>query len=143
PRDVWPWLLQMGCQRAGWYSWDVLDNAGVRSADRIVPELQHLAVGDVLPARPTGTGGFRVLRVEPQRALVLEGASPKWAGTWAFTLEPLGSSKTRLVTRYRASYPPNVWASLALPVLGAVHGFMERKQLRTIKHHAERPHAAA
>jgi hypothetical protein len=41
----------MGCQRAGWYSWDRLDNAGKRSADRIVPELQQLAVGDVLPWR--------------------------------------------------------------------------------------------
>ena len=53
PGDVWPWLLQMGCQRAGWYSWDALDNAGLRSADRIIPELQHLAVGDVLPG-PAG-----------------------------------------------------------------------------------------
>src|SRR5690606_11236338 len=43
PRDVWPWLVQMGGQRAGWYSWDILDNGGVRSASRIVPELQHLA----------------------------------------------------------------------------------------------------
>ena len=79
PQDVWPWLLQMGCQRAGWYSWDALDNAGVRSAERIIPELQHLAVGDVLPARPGGAGGFKVLRIVPERALVLDGASPQWA----------------------------------------------------------------
>jgi hypothetical protein len=142
PRDVWPWLLQMGCQRAGWYSWDVLDNGGVRSADRILPDLQHLAVGDVLPARPVGAEGFKVLRIVPERALVLDGASPQWAGTWAFELQPLGSNKTRLVTRYRASYPPNTRASIMLPVLGAVHAFMERKQLRTIKHLAEHMHAA-
>ena len=142
PRDVWPWLLQMGCQRAGWYSWDVLDNAGVRSADRIIPELQHLAVGDVLPARPVGAEGFKVLRVVPERALVLDGTSPQWAGTWAFELQPLGSNKTRLVTRYRASYPPNARMSMMLPVLAAVHAFMERKQLRTIKHHVEHMHAA-
>jgi hypothetical protein len=143
PHDVWPWLVQMGCQRAGWYSWDALDNAGVRSADRIIPELQHLAVGDVLPARPVGAGGFKVLRIMPERALILDGASPAWAGTWAFELQPLGKDKTRLVTRYRASYPPNVRMSILLPVLAAVHAFMERKQLRTIKHHAERMHAAA
>ena len=137
PQDVWPWLLQMGCQRAGWYSWDVLDNGGVRSADRIVPELQHLAVGDVLPARPVGSEGFRVLRIVPERALVLDGMSPQWAGTWAFELQALGSNKTRLVTRYRASYPPSARMSILMPVLAAVHAFMERKQLRTIKHHAE------
>lgn len=143
PQDVWPWLLQMGCQRAGWYSWDALDNAGVRSAERIIPELQHLAVGDVLPARPVGAEGFKVLRIVPERALILDGASPRWAGTWAFELQPLGSNKTQLVTRYRASFPPNNRMSIMLPVLAAVHAFMERKQLRTIKHHAERMHAVA
>ena len=143
PRDVWPWLVQMGCQRAGWYSWDALDNARRRSADRIVPELQHLAVGDVLPARPTGADGFKVLRIVPERALVLDGASPHWAGTWAFELQPLGPERTRLVTRYRAAYPPNARASIMLPALAAVHAFMERKQLRTIKHHAEHMRAGA
>jgi len=143
PRDVWPWLVQMGCQRAGWYSWDALDNARVRSADRIIPGLQHLAVGDVLPARPVGAGGFKVLRIVPERALVLDGSSPEWAGTWAFEVQPLGDNKTRLVTRYRAAYPPSKRMSILLPVLAGVHAFMERKQLRTIKHHAERIHAAA
>jgi hypothetical protein len=143
PRDVWPWLVQMGCQRAGWYSWDALDNAGVRSADRIIPELQHLAVGDVLPARPGGAVGFRVLRTVPERALVLDGASPLWAGSWAFDLQPLGENRTRLVTRYRASYPPNTRMKTLLPVLAAAHAFMERKQLRTIKQRAERMRVAA
>lgn len=46
---VWPWLVQMGPRRGGWYSWDLLDNGGVRSADRILAEFQALAVGDVLP----------------------------------------------------------------------------------------------
>lgn len=143
PKDVWPWLLQMGCQRAGWYSWDVLDNAGVRSADHIIPELQHLAVGDVLPARPVGAEGFKVLRIVPERALVLSGISPQWVGTWAFVLEPIGSDKTRLVTRYRAAYPPNARMSIMLPALSTLHAFMERKQLRTIKHHAEHMHGSA
>jgi hypothetical protein len=143
PADVWPWLLQMGCQRAGWYSWDVLDNAGVQSARRIIPELQQLAVGDVLPARPTGDEGFEVRRIVPERALVLGGASPRWTGTWAFVLEPVGASanRTRLITRYRAAYPPSPRMSLLLPVLAAVHAFMERKQLRSIKQRAEALHA--
>ena len=142
PADVWPWLLQMGCQRGGWYSWDALDNAGVPSARRILPELQHLAVGDILPARPVGAEGFEVRRIVPERALVLGGASPRWAGTWAFVLEPLDANKTRLVTRYRAAYPPSPRMSILLPVLRAVHAFMERKQLRTIKLRAEGMHAA-
>ncbi len=136
-KNVWPWLLQIGCRRAGWYSWDRLDNAGVRSADHIIPELQHLAIGDVLPARPTGTEGFKVLRIVPERALVLGSMSSRWTGTWAFALEPLGSDRTRLVTRYRAAYPPSPQMSLMLPIISRVHAFMERKQLRTIKHHAE------
>lgn len=143
PGDVWPWLLQMGCQRAGWYSWDLLDNGGVRSADHIIPELQKLSVGDVLPARPEGAEGFRVNRIIPQRALVLDGISPKWRGTWTFVLEPVGSDRTRLVTRYRAAYPSSVKLALMMPVLRAVHSFMQRKQLRTIRHHAEHLHASA
>jgi hypothetical protein len=140
PSDVWPWLVQMGGQRAGWYSWDVLDNGGKRSANHIIPELQRLAVGDVLPARPAGAEGFKVVRVIPERALVLSSPSPQWQGTWAFVLEPV-DGKTRLITRYRAAYPPSPRMSLMLPVLATVHAFMERKQLRTIKHHAEHMHA--
>jgi hypothetical protein len=141
PRDVWPWLVQMGCQRAGWYSWDALDNGGERSADRIIPLLQDLEVGDVLPMRPTGDDGFTVLRIDPERALVLGNTAPHWEGTWAFVLEPVGADRTRLVTRYRAKYPRSIRMALFRPWMAAVHAVMERKQLRTIKHHAE--HAAA
>lgn len=137
PKDVWPWLVQMGCQRAGWYSWDALDNARVRSADRIIPELQHIAVGDVLPWRPTGSEGFKVLRVEPERALILGSTAPGFEGTWAFVLEPVGAGKTHLVTRYRASFAPSAKMALTLLWARAAHAIMETKQLKTIKHHAE------
>jgi hypothetical protein len=68
PDQVWPWLVQMGFGRAGWYSYDKLDNRGA-SADRIVPEFQSLAVGDIMPAWPGG--GFRVAAIEPGRSLSL------------------------------------------------------------------------
>ena len=55
PSRVWPWLVQMGCDRAGWYSWDRLDDSGVPSAERIHPEWQELAVGDRLASTPSGT----------------------------------------------------------------------------------------
>src|SRR5215211_471483 len=57
PEAVWPWLVQMGYGRGGWYSWDQLDMS-MPSADRIVPELQQLAVGDIVPTHPGG--GFEV-----------------------------------------------------------------------------------
>jgi hypothetical protein len=142
PSDVWPWLVQMGCQRAGWYSWDRLDNAGKRSADHIIPELQQLAVGDVLPWRPIGSEGFKVVHIVHERTLVLESSAPQFHGTWAFVLEPFTANKTRLAVRYRAAYEPSVRMALKRPVMGMIHGFMERKQLRTIKHHVEHMHAA-
>ena len=65
---VWPWLVQMGFGRAGWYSYDAMDMKG-QSADAIRPEFQTLSVGDTMPTHPGG--GFLVKTVEPERALVL------------------------------------------------------------------------
>src|SRR5512146_1377829 len=60
PSEIWPWLVQMGCRRAGVYSYDGLDNGGVPSADRIIPAFQHVEAGDVLPWTPTDNDGFVV-----------------------------------------------------------------------------------
>jgi hypothetical protein len=68
PEAVWPWLLQMGYGRAGWYSYDRLDMKGT-SADRILPEHQALAVGDIVPTDPAG--GFEVKVLDPGRTMVL------------------------------------------------------------------------
>jgi hypothetical protein len=68
PDAVWPWLVQMGYGRAGWYSYDRLDMKG-SSSDVIRPELQSLAIGDLLPTDPDG--GFEVRLLEPNRALVV------------------------------------------------------------------------
>jgi hypothetical protein len=70
PAAVWPWLVQMGYGRAGWYSYDAIDMKG-RSADAILPEWQGLAVGDIVPVAPDA--GFAVRVLEPGRALVLYG----------------------------------------------------------------------
>ena len=73
-REVWPWLAQMGAgNRAGWYSYDIIDNGRRRSAARIVEELQHIAVGTLFPAVPGATDGFHVLQFETGRSLVLGG----------------------------------------------------------------------
>ncbi len=131
PKDVWPWLVQMGYGRAGWYSYDQLD-MNHPSADRIVPELQTLGVGDVMPTHPGG--GFEVRILEPEQALVLyadralmdaqKAAAPEgseaasanvkatgmalektmqgeFQASWAFVLEPTASGGTRLIERFR------------------------------------------
>jgi membrane protease YdiL (CAAX protease family) len=72
PRDVWPWIVQMGAgSRAGWYSYDWLDNGRQPSVTRIVPELQHPAVGTIFPALPGVTDGFVLMAIEPERVLML------------------------------------------------------------------------
>jgi uncharacterized protein with HEPN domain len=151
PGTIWPWLLQMGCRRGGFYAIDVLDNGGVRSAREIHPELQHLTVGDVIPATPDGSDGFEVLAIEPSRSLVLGAlfdvdagkevrfANPRparyWHVTWAFVLEPLGPTTTRLHVRARAAFPKAEWLRVAW--IRPVHALMQTSQLRHLAARAE------
>jgi hypothetical protein len=147
PAEVWPWLVQMGRRRAGWYSWDLLDNGGVESADRIIPALQQVAVGDLLPIKATGPDGFAILCLDPPRALVLGdpsllpgrakpgAAAPR--ATWAFALQPSGGASTRLVVRVRVEHRASLTAALLRRVVLIAHEVMERKQLRTLKQRVE------
>lgn len=103
PRYVWPWLVQMGHGRGGLYSWDTLDRLfGILdrpSAKRIMPEHQHLQAGDTIPVKRGPD--FRVLMVEPERALVLGSGDPSFPVTWQTVLLPRPGGGTRLVTRNR------------------------------------------
>jgi hypothetical protein len=145
--QVWPWLVQMGARRAGWYSYDGLDNDGMPSASAILPGLQRLSVGDIVPALPRSEGGFAVLRLERERALVLgdpsllpggrKSGGPPWRTTWAFVLEPIGTGATRLLVRARAEFAPTAWRAVARPILGLVHEVMERRQLRNLRRRVE------
>jgi hypothetical protein len=137
PGDIWPWILQMGCGRAGWYSYDGLDNGGQPSAERIVPELQAVEVGDVFPWRPADRDGFIVREIEPDRALVLDGTPPPLRVSWAFVLRPLDETTTRLIARCRA-VPRSVAVGLLLRLFHPVHFAMQRKQLLTLKRRVER-----
>jgi hypothetical protein len=142
-RDVWPWLAQMGAgSRGGWYSYDRLDNGGLPSASRIVPELQQLTVGMTFPALPGRTDGFTLLAFEPERSLVLGWLSPDGSPTvtWAFLLEDAGEGSTRLIVRarggpdYRFQGLPH---SLSERAIGLVHFVMQRKQLLGIARRVE------
>jgi hypothetical protein len=70
PRAVWPWLVQMGSGRGGWYAYDFIDNGGQASAERILPEYQNIGVGTVFPALPGVEDVFVVARVEAEHDLV-------------------------------------------------------------------------
>ena len=141
---VWPWLAQMGAgSRAGWYSYDCIDNGRRPSADRIVPELQDITVGSLFPARPGEIDGFRVLQLDPGRHLVLGFVRvPELVPivTWAFVLEPIDAVTTRLITRARGSadYPMfGLPPAIGLPFVRVVHFVMERAQLIGIARRAE------
>jgi hypothetical protein len=135
PRDVWPWLVQMGAgERAGWYSYDFLDNGRAASATRIVDELQHPSIGTTFPALPGMKDGFRLAAMKEGEWLILEfrAADGTPDVTWTFVLDPSGPDQTRLLVRvrggegYRFHGLPVPLTKLAIRF---VHYVMERKQL--------------
>jgi pimeloyl-ACP methyl ester carboxylesterase len=102
PEDVWPWIVQIGFQRAGFYSYDLIDNLGVPSADHVIAELQEIRIGDwIAMAEPVNdTTAFRVAGFEPNRWLLWQ----KPDSTWAWRLERMPDGGTRLVTRLKQRY---------------------------------------
>jgi hypothetical protein len=153
PAAVWPWLVQIGDHRAGFYSYDCVERylflgtvhyvEGRHSATRIHPELQKIQIGDRINTGSVGSLhiGSPVTVLEPNRALVI--------GTWAFTLLPLDENRTRLLVRERDAG----WLRLLVPrgcgllrALAAIidyavgeplHFAMVRKMMLGIKQRAE------
>jgi hypothetical protein len=108
-RVVWPWLVQMGWHRAGWYSYDRIDNDKIPSADRIIPELQGLRPGDFVPEG--ADVGWTATAVEPGRLLLLTMHGPMngvdWVqrrdSSWLFLIDELDAGHTRLIERQRTA----------------------------------------
>jgi hypothetical protein len=114
---VWPWLVQLGASRAGWYSYDRIDNGGIPSAKKIIPELQCIEVGYIMPAVPGTKDAFIIQQILPGKALVLVAplqtaakepdALRRMAGplrvSWLLALETIEHKKTRLISRGRIS----------------------------------------
>ena len=164
PDRVWPWLVQMGFERGGWYSIDQLDMRA-KSANRIVEEWQDLAVGDILPTYPGG--GFQVKALDPKRSLVLYGdqstmqppaeaeaeempaglttsstflaqTPSEFKASWAFVLEPAGPNRTRLIERMRYWGGEGTPASrAALSMLGFGAFVTMQRQMVGIRSRAE------
>ena len=152
PERVWRWLVQMGGDRAGWYAWDALDNGGNPSAEQILPEYQRLEEGQRLsraavPGQPPGW--FTVVRLEPNRTLVLRssygmfsgrqfdpaGPAPlAWVdGIWGFHLRPTADGRTRLVVRNPGRSGPPALARAFLPVGELTHFAMQVRQFHNLR----------
>ena len=137
PDDIWPWIVQIGFGRAGWYSYDLLDNLGRPSSVRVVSELQHIEVGDLIPLGPGKGSGMFV------KEFVLNRSMLWWTGkngqtTWTWGLYPASDGTTRLVTRVRAPLSWDRPMSAVWLVLTEVADFpMMRKCLLGIKRRAE------
>jgi hypothetical protein len=135
PSAIWPWLVQMGPGRAGAYTYDWIERRlgiDIRNADRVIPELQNLKVGDEIPMPGYA---MRVERLDPGRAMVVRSSNHAWV--WSFELRPAGEH-TRLISRNRFDASVLLWKDkLAYPVIEPGSWVMERKMLLTIKRRAE------
>lgn len=106
PKEIWPWLVQMGYGRAGFYGYDILENLGsprgIHSAEGILPEFQNFKVGDVVPISPAANMYFYA--IEPNKYLVWAGKTGGTYGAFTWALYPQDASHTRLVSRIRWSH---------------------------------------
>jgi hypothetical protein len=143
--EVWPWIVQVGQDKGGFYSYTWLENmvgCNMHNADRIVPEYQHVAVGDELWLHPKAPP-LPVVLVEAERALVMGGNTDE-AGTWGFYLKSIGPNRTRLIARGRTAREPGSLRWLGHHVLfEPAHFVMERRMLLGIKERAERARSRA
>lgn len=156
PDRVWPWLVQLGWDRGGWYSWDHLDNAGRSSAKQVHPEWQDLAVGDSLKFWAPGAGvmtAYRVAMLEPDRFLGLHGLSdlrgreidpgqPRPSayteGLWGFLLQGLPGGRTRLVSSgYEALRPRWLQRFVSEWLMLPLVWVMSVRMLRVLKRNVE------
>jgi hypothetical protein len=155
PQEIWPWLMQIGQDRSGFYSYTFLENAfgcEMPKVERLVPEWKPRTVGETVwfcnPKRFNGQGKMIPAVVEANRAFAMVTAND-WAslqagglaheGIWSFTLEPLADGQTRLIARLRGGAPPTLAARLVGRLFWEpAHFVMEQKMLRTIRDLSER-----
>lgn len=138
PGDIWPWLVQIGSQRGGLYSYDWLDRLfgflDRPSANCVLPEFQHLAVGDKIFF---GREELTVAVLEPFHALALSYQARGMRWVWQFGLYPLDDRRTRLVSRGTERVPNTAAAWLALRVMEPAAFIMTRRMLLGVKQRAE------
>ena len=159
--EVWPWLVQIGYKRAGWYTHDFLhrlvgiagsvgDERG--SAKRIIPELQDLTIGDLIEIAPGM--GYTVAGIEKDQALILQSRmdTARWESlsgndplpekylisSWVWYLEEVDEKTTRLIVRVRTDCSPGLLSTLTTTVPNQLGNWvMQPKTLRVLKQRAE------
>ncbi len=142
PDSVWPWLVQMGQDRAGFYTHNWVERllrSGIPDVDTVHPEWQSLAAGDLMRTNRDIGGkpmGWPVVAVDPPRSLVVRSATMP-AGTYAFVLLPIEGGRTRLLVRDRAAWRAREWPFTVL-VYEPLHGYMETGLMEGLKQRAER-----
>lgn len=102
PSEVWKWIIQIGSARAGWYSIDWMDNAGVPSSRKILPEFQKIETDDFIPFTPDQKNGLWVKDYKEFEYILWW--DKKGKGTWLWYLKEVDGGKTRLMTRLRTTY---------------------------------------
>ena len=135
PEQIWPWLLQIGLKRAGWYSFDLLDNLARPSSEQIIPKFQNLKAGHLVPMSPDGKMGFWVKELLPPRSMLWW--DKQGSLSWNWQLVPLATERTRLITRVRFDYKwfsPYILFDLLLDVGDLV---MMRQSMLGIRDRAE------
>jgi len=154
--EVWPWLVQIGQGRGGFYSYEWLENlvgCNIHNADRIIPEFQHLEVGDSVQLHPKKGYPYTVAAIELGRALVLQMRVATQTGntfkltdiapekyqnfSWVFFLDELDEGTTRLISRTRNDWNQSLANAQVFSIWGPISLVMDRKMLLGIKQRVE------
>lgn len=142
--QVWPWVVQLGQGRGGFYSYDGLENlvgCDIHSADAVNPDWQHLAVGD--PVRLAPDFALTAAAVDAPRTLVLQGGllpglvTAPYDFTWTFDLSPVSAGETRVLIRERYSYR-QWWSRLIIEPVSVISFVMSHRMLNGLRDRAER-----
>ena len=154
--DIWKWLVQIGQDRGGFYSYELLENligCKIRTTERIIPEYQHLEVGDSIPMHPSMGSPYKVVTVEPNHALVLlqrvdvntgkdfepgDRMPVKYQNmSWLFFLDERDDGTTRLISRSRNDWNESLGNTIFYGIFGPLTMEMDRKMLKGIKERVE------
>lgn len=133
--SIYPWIVQMGTTRAGWYSYDVLDNLAKPSAESVLAEHQNIQIGDVIPMSPDGKQGMWVRDFKKNKWMLWW--DKQGDSSWVWEIYPEGEAHSRLVTRVRVQYR---WFSPTIAFNSLIEFFdilMMRKSMLGIKRRAE------
>ena len=136
--DVWKWLVQLGADRGGFYSYTFLEHLSGYDTDNtivIVPEYQSMEVGRIVPGNRSESGslfkdGWRVVEVDPGNSIVLE----NWG---AFVLRPVNSGQTRLIVRTHGWDTSKMASRIGWYIMEPLHYLMERRMLMGIRDRTE------